>query len=184
MSHESLLRCEQTLLVVVDIQEKLLPVIDAHENVSARSRILVEAAGMLDIPVFVTEQYPKGLGPTVAALRPLLRRARFFQKTCFSCCGDDAFLDAVEECGREQVLLCGIETHVCVQQTALDLIDQGLQVHVAADAVGSRAAANRLFALERMRGEGVVINCSESACFEWLKVAGTDTFKAVSKLLR
>jgi nicotinamidase-related amidase len=184
MSHETLLRAEDTVLVMVDVQEKLLPHIAEAERVVRNCRLLVEGAKLLGVPVLCTEQYPKGLGPTVPELRAALPPGDPIAKMSFSCAGEDAFLDALEEMDRDQVLLCGIETHVCVLQTALDLLDNGAQVQVAADAVGSRAEANRAFALERMRRAGVVVTVAESALFECLSMAGTETFKAVSRLVR
>ncbi len=184
MGHETLLRREDTVLVVVDVQERLLPAMDHSEEVLNRCVRLVQAAKLLQIPVLVTEQYPKGLGPTVPALKDALGGIAPVEKLSFSCTGADAFLDKLEELDHDQVLLCGIETHVCVLQTALDLLDQGIQVHVAEDAVSSRAPENRANALERMRREGVVISNTESALFEWLRVAGSEEFKAISRLVR
>lgn len=184
MGHETLLRREDTVLVVVDVQEKLLPAMSGGEGVLAACVRLVQAARLLDVPVIVTEQYPKGLGSTVPALKDVLGDSPVFEKLSFSCAGADAFLDHMEDLDRDQVILCGIETHVCVLQTALDLLDQGAQVHVAADATSSRSPENRAVALDRMRREGVVVTAAESAMFEWLRAAGTEEFKAISRLVR
>ncbi len=184
MAHETILRREDCVLVLVDVQEKLLPAIAGGDQVVKNCALLLEGAARLGVPVIESLQYPKGLGQTVPELAPLTAEARKFEKLSFSCCGQDSFLDLLDELEREQVLLCGVETHVCVLQTALDLLEHGAQVHVAADAVGSRRPEHRNLALERLRREGAVITCAESALFEMLGCAGTDEFKAVAKLLR
>jgi nicotinamidase-related amidase len=184
MSHDTLLRREDAVLVLVDVQEKLLPAIAEGEAVARRCGVLLEGARILEVPVLVTEQYPRGLGRTVAPLLEAASGATVYEKMTFSCARDDAFLDALEAYDRDQILLCGIESHVCVLQTALDLVENNLQVHVAADAVGSRDPQNRESALARMGREGVIVTNTESALFEMLVVAGTPEFKQVSKLLR
>ncbi|MCX7935046.1 MAG: hydrolase [Planctomycetota bacterium] len=184
MSHETILCREDAALVVIDMQEKLLPKIAEQERVLANCCLLIEGAKRLEVPILLTEQYPKGLGPTVKAIADLLAAAPRLEKMTFSCGRSDAFLEALESVDREQIVLCGIEAHVCVLQTALDLRDEGWQVHVPYDAIGSRNDANRLAAIERMRAAGIIITTAESVLFELLAVAGTPEFKDVVRLLR
>lgn len=179
-----LLDRDRSVLLVVDIQERLAPAIAGGEAVVARAAFLLEAAARLGVPVVASEQYPKGLGHTVPALRPLLEGAAVFPKTAFSAARDPEIARHLRGLGRPQVVLTGMETHVCVLQTALGLKEAGYAVAVAADAVGSRHPERRLLGLERMRAEGVVIADSEMAAFEWLGEAGTPVFREVSRLIR
>lgn len=185
MKHEALLRAQDTALVLVDVQEKLVPAMAGQEKLLKYVKILAQAAAMLRLPVLATEQYPKGLGHTLPEVSSLLPESRFLQeKTAFSCARADGFLDALKRTRTNQVLLCGIEAHVCVLQTALDLSAAGFQVHLAADAVSSRDPYNVDNAIFRMRRAGVIITNTESALFEMLDKAEGDTFKAISKLIR
>ena len=184
MPHETILRREQTALIVVDAQEKLLPAVHDSDAVLRAIRVLVEGARVLGVPVLVAEQYPKGLGPTVDALSNVLGDAPRHPKTSFSCLGDEPFLAALESLDRDQVLLCGIEAHVCVLQTALDVLENGWMAAVAADATSSRNPKHCDWALERLRRAGAVVTCVESALFEMLGAAGTEEFKAVSRLVK
>ncbi|MBN2713628.1 MAG: hydrolase [Planctomycetes bacterium] len=184
MDNETLLKREDALFIVVDIQEKLLPAISNGEEVLANSTRLVKCASHLHLPMIVSEQYPKGLGPTTAELEPLLASATRVEKMSFSCAGCDEFMNVIDDLDCDQAVIFGIETHVCVLQTALDLMEQGVQVHVVADAVGSRKDENRKIALDRIRQAGGIITCTESVLFELLRVAGTSEFKAISQLIR
>lgn len=179
-----LLSQDDSVLVVVDMQEKLLPAMDGSEELLRAQSVLLDAARRLSIPCLVTEQYPKGLGDTVVDLQPDLAGYPVFEKISFSCLGAEGFTDALAATGRKQVLLIGIETHVCVLQTALELLAEGYAVHVVADAVSSRTARNRELSLARMAAAGVVVPCMESVVFEWLRVAGGEAFKTLSKRLR
>lgn len=174
-------------LVVVDVQEKLLAAIPppAGERAVRNCAVLLEAADALGVPVFVTRQYPQGLGDTVAALRAEMPAAAGrFDKTCFSACGTEGFVDAIAASGRRSILLAGIEAHVCVLQTASELKALGYDVFVPADATASRADDNRLNALDRLRRHGIEITNTESALFEWLRDATHEKFKELSKLIR
>lgn len=184
MKHESLLRRKDTALVVVDIQEKLLPAMHGQDKILKYAQILVTAAQVLQLPVIFTEQYPKGLGHTLPVLREAAPEAPVIEKLHFSCARAGGFEEVLKKTGASQILLCGIETHVCVLQTAFDLGIGGRQVHVAADAVGSRDPENRENALMRMRRGGIIITNAESALFELLDCAGGEEFKAVSRLVR
>jgi nicotinamidase-related amidase len=176
-----------SVLVVIDIQDRLaaamLPA--ARQAVVRNTQILVRAASCLDIPIFVTEQYPKGLGPTVAELVELLPVGTLrLEKTCFSCAGAKPFSAALAATGRSQVILAGMETHVCILQSALDLRVAGREVFVVEDACCSRKPEHHANAIDRLRSGGVVITNTESVVFEWLRDARHEHFKAISALLR
>jgi nicotinamidase-related amidase len=167
-------------LVVVDVQEAFRPAVRDFDAVAAGAATLVRGAHILGVPVVVSEQYPKGLGATVPEVAEHLDGVEPIAKVCFSAAAVDGFdLD-----GRDQVLLCGIESHVCVSQTAHDLLDRGVEVHVARDAVTSRTEQNRELGLHKMEGAGAVVTSVETALFELLGAAGTDEFKQVQGLIR
>ena len=175
-----MLRRDSTLLVVVDAQEAFRPAVLDFDRVVHNTGVLVQGAKALGVPVVVTEQYPKGLGHTVPEVAEHLNGVEPIEKTCFSAAAADGF----DPDGREQVLVCGIESHVCVSQTAHDLIDRGLEVHVARDAVTSRTEENREVGLRKMERAGAVITSVETALFELLGAAGSDEFKTVQRLIR
>jgi nicotinamidase-related amidase len=179
-----MLKLDDTALVVIDVQGKLAQLMYNRAELFKNLRLMVKGAQVLGIPILLTEQYPKGLGPTVPEVSQLLPAIRPIAKNAFSCCGDRAFMSALEPLSRRQLLLTGIETHVCVQQTALDLLDAGYEVQVIADAVSSRTAENRHIGLEKMRDAGVVITSTETALFELMKLAEGPQFKQISKLVK
>jgi nicotinamidase-related amidase len=174
-----------TALLVVDVQEKLVPAIHQGGRVVWIVRRLIDGATILGLPVFATEQYPQGLGPTVPELAERLDSAP--SKLTFSCGGCPEFyaaLGKLRERGIHKILVCGIEAHVCVQQTVLDLLADAWRVYVAADAVGSRFEMDDLIALGRMDSAGATLTTTEAALFEWCEVAGTPEFKQISRLAR
>jgi len=182
----SLCDASDALLAVIDIQSRLLPAMaeDDQRRVVDHAGRLLRAADMLDLPVLITEQYPRGLGHTdtrLAGLAPAA--AQTLEKTSFSACGAEAFLRCIDYSGRNQVVLLGMEAHVCVLQTALDLLARGLEVFLVADAVCSRDAAHRENAIARMRGAGAVISNRESVMFEWLRDARHEKFRDISRQL-
>lgn len=182
-----LARTDNSTLVIVDIQDKLAPAMppDARREVFHTAQVLLQAAAELAVPVVATEQYPKGLGPTVPEVSNYLpENAQMVAKDSFSCCGEEGFLEALSATGREQVVIAGMEAHVCVLQTALELREAGYAPFVVADGVVSRRAAHRDNALARLRQAGVVVTNVESVLFEWLGRAGTDSFKRLSALIR
>ncbi|MBS1160552.1 MAG: Isochorismatase hydrolase [Proteobacteria bacterium] len=179
-----LIRRHDSLLLVVDIQEKLAPAIDGSEWVIANSVRLLEAARQLGVPAFVSEQYVRGLGPSLETIRAAALTARFFEKTHFSCAAEPGVLEQLRAASRPQAILTGTEAHVCVLQTAFGLHDAGFEVFVVADAVASRHPDNRSAALERLRGGGIGIVTTEMVLFEWLHQAGTDEFRALLPLLK
>jgi nicotinamidase-related amidase len=178
---------DQTLLLVVDVQEKLLPVIHDGESVERNIERLIRGCDLLRIPAVVTEQYVKGLGRTTARLRTALESAGGYapaEKMCFSCFGAGDIAATIREKGRRTVVVAGIEAHVCVHQTVLDLLDAGFDVQVVADAVSSRSPKNRRVALARMTAEGAKLTTTEMLLFELTGTSGTDEFKAISKLVK
>jgi nicotinamidase-related amidase len=182
-----LLHAAKSSLLLIDVQERLLPAMAMPDQVVAKSAILLEAARALAVPILASEQYPKGLGRTVEALRGPLGNGPVFEKLAFSCWRDEAMkahLIGLHEAGRPQVVMAGIEAHVCVLQTAVDLVQAGFGVFVVADAVSSRAPQSVALAVDRMRACGIAVVNAEMALFELLGRAGTPEFKAVSRLVR
>ncbi len=182
-----LCRKEDSLFLCVDIQDRLL----AAMVEPARSRMLdnvehlLKTTVMLDIPVIYTEQYPAGLGATTGQIaRAMPETAQYFDKTRFSCCSDELFGEALRKTHKRQVVITGMETHICVIQTALELNAEGFQVFVVDDAVCSQRMAHWKSALHRLRHAGVIVAPTESILFEWLSDADNEHFKAVSALLR
>lgn len=187
MSLSLLADAENSVLAVVDIQERLASAMDpaARAAMEKNAGILLQAAACLSIPVVATEQYPRGLGPTVAGIGALLpRETPRIEKLRFSCACQASFLEALQRSGRNQVILAGMEAHVCVLQSALELHAAGRQVFVIADACCSRNPANHANAMHRMSAAGVVVSNTESVVFEWLRDAAHAHFKAISALLR
>lgn len=183
-----LMDAKRSTLVVIDLQERLMPAIEGADEVLRRAGQLIEAARTLAVPIIATEQYPKGLGPTVPAIKAALPNdAPILSKLTFSAGKSEDFRAAWGEVrgqGRDQVVICGTETHVCVLQTAADLVAQGADVFLVSDAAGSRTEANKKAAIRRLSRLGVACVTTEMVLFEWLEVAGTPEFKSVSKLIR
>ena len=180
-----LLHPQQCALVVVDIQEKLLPPIHEKERLVRNSQLLIRAAKILSVPVIVTTQYSKGLGQTVSEIASLLPDVTPLDKLEFGCFGNGQFCSSVANLkGRNTLLLCGMETHICVLQTALGALQQDLRVHVAADAVGSRSELNWKLGLERMRDAGAVISSTEMMIYELLGKSGTPAFKEMLQYIK
>ncbi|MFH1574989.1 MAG: isochorismatase family protein [Acidobacteriota bacterium] len=178
-------QAETSLLLVIDVQERLWPYVANKEQVRDRCRILMEGAKHLEVPVIVSEQYPKGLGSSIEEIRQKQAEdTPVCSKTAFGCLGDAGLAQQIGQSRRPQLVLCGIETHVCVMQTALEAIQEGYQVAVVADAVGSRDEANRGLGLARARAAGATIVSSEMILFEWMRDARHPAFKAVSALIR
>jgi Isochorismatase family len=172
-----------SVLLVVDVQDKLLAVMPDAAGLIRDVGFLLDVANLLQIPARATEQYPQGLGPTNAELIRRLKGDRP-SKVAFSCCGAPCLLGELRQLGRPNVVVAGMEAHVCVLQTVLDLLADGLQVFVAADAVQSRFRVDHDFALRRMERAGAVLTTSETTAFEWLGGSDHPQFKAVSKLVQ
>ena len=179
------LDAEKAILVVIDVQEKLVPAMnqDLYRQLLLHANLLIEGFKALDLPIIATEQYSKGLGHTVTELNGATEQY-CIEKMAFSCCGEESFITALEKSGAKQVLIAGMESHVCVFQTVLDLLDRGYIVHLVSDAVSSRFKSDYDNAISTAARAGAVITTTETALFQLVKVAGTDGFKAVSKLVR
>ncbi len=173
---------ETSSLVVIDIQDKLLAKLPRAAELVKNAGFLIDAAGLLDVPVSATEQYPKGLGPTTAEIARRLPTPAT-SKSAFSCCGAGTFLEELEMLQRPNVVVVGAETHVCVQQTVLDLLAAGLHVVVPADAVCGWGDLDHATALRRMEGAGAIITTAEAVAFEWFRDAGHPKFKQLSQLV-
>jgi nicotinamidase-related amidase len=183
--HPGLLTRDGTGLIVVDVQEGFRPVIDGFDEMARNVGILAEGFGILGRPVLVSEQYPKGLGHTVPEVEERLPAfSDRVEKLRFSACGVRPFDEALTRARCTRWVVCGIEAHVCVNQTAHDLLARGYEVHVAEDAVSSRAPTNRRIGMEKMLASGARATSAETALFEMLEQAGGDEFKAISKLVR
>jgi nicotinamidase-related amidase len=168
----------RTAVLVIDLQEKLLPAIDGHERVLANSLLLLRLAQVTSLPVVLTTQYRRGLGETVPPVRELAR-VEPLDKASFGCFGDEAFREHLKSIGRDQLLVAGIESHICVTQTVLGALAQGYRVHVASDAVGSRTEANRQVGLSRMERAGALLSSAEMALYELLGRSDGAAFKAL-----
>ncbi len=178
-----LMQAERSALLVVDVQERLAPAMTGIETAVDNVSVLLRAAARLSVPRLVSEQYPRGLGRTLPGLAELAD-APPIEKLTFSCLGEDAFAERLHGLGRTQVVVAGIEAHVCVLQTAMDLLARGVEVFVVADATASRSPDNHALALSRMREAGAAVVATEMVVFEWLGRAGTDEFKELSTLIK
>lgn len=180
--HTHLMSATDTGLLVIDMQEKLLPAIPGAAAITRNIAFLLEVARMLRLTVVATEQYPKGLGATVPELAEQLPQR--YDKTAFSCCAVPEVTATFQREARPKLLLAGIEAHVCVLHTALELVAEGFRVFVAADAVGSRYPVDFKYALRRMEQAGIVLTTTETAAFELVGGAGTPEFKTLSKMVQ
>lgn len=179
-----LIERDKSCLLIVDVQEKLAPAMADPAVVIRNAGILLQAASRLGIPAMLSEEYPQGLGSTVPGLRPLAPDSARLAKLSFSCADDPGPRERIESTGRPLVVIAGLEAHVCVLQSALGLRQAGHPVVVVADAISSRAPANREAALQRMRENGVEVATTEMVVFEWLGRAGTPEFKELSRLIK
>lgn len=185
MKHPSLLDKRRAALAVIDMQEAFRPMIEGFADYAARIAVLVQACRILDVPIIVTEQYPKGLGRTVAEIAAHLPEDLTpLEKLTFSACGIQEFDTQLRERHAEQVIVCGIEAHICVSQTVHDLLRLGYQVHLASDAIAARLPHNRDVALQKMTSSGAVLSSVEMAVFELCGAAGTEEFKQIQRLVK
>lgn len=174
---------DKALGVMIDMQEKLVPAIAHKEEITYKCGMLLKGLDILKIPFIATQQYTKGLGETLPELKELTG-GRYIEKITFSCWREQTFRMAVRESKASQILVCGTETHICVEQTVLDMLKAGLEVYLAADCVGSRFDTDRDAALRRMEKAGAVLTTAEAALFELTERGGTEEFKAVSRLVK
>lgn len=185
MSHPRILVPGSTALVVVDFQEAFRGIILEFDRIAVAISRAVRGFGVLGLPVIVTEQYPKGLGHTIdEVLSVLPERTPVVEKTAFSSCGADGFSALLQEVSARQVVVCGIETHICVNQTVHDLLDGGFQVHVLADAVGSRFDVNKRTGMRKMLGSGAVPSSVEMCLFELMSDSAHDSFREIQSLIK
>lgn len=175
---------ENTAALIIDIQEKLFPYIHENEQLTRNNAILINGLKELKVPIIVTQQYTRGLGETIEPLSQVLGEFDYIEKVAFSCCDEPLFNSEFERHDKEFIIITGIETHVCVLQTTIDLLEKGFVPVVVEDCVSSRKMNDKVMAIERMRKEGAVITTYESILFELLRYSGTDQFKAISKLVK
>jgi len=178
------IKVEDCVFVQVDVQERLFPHIQNNEELEKNLVTLVKGLQLHEIPMIVNEQYKKGIGETIASLKELTDEYPHFEKTSFSCCGNEDGLCAIKDTGKKVVILAGIETHVCVLQTALDLLEEGLQPVLVTDCVNSRKEKDKDIAIKRMIQAGVIPTTYESLLFELTVNAKNPVFKEISKLVK
>jgi len=178
------LTTENTILVLIDFQERLFPVMHDKEKLLNNVVKLTKGALALELPVIVTEQYPKGLGPTIPEIKTIIPNVKPVEKTCFSCCDEPAFMEELGKLKRQQVLIAGIEAHICTYQTAVALAHAGYQVEVVTDCISSREPGNKAAAISKMGMLGIMPSTTEMALFELLKVAKGDKFKQISAIVK
>jgi len=179
-----MLAIENSLLVVIDVQDRLVRVMHEKEALLENLQKIIKGAGILDIPMIATEQDPEKLGATVPEISYLLDNITPVHKSSFSCCETDAFMKELDRIKRKQVLVVGVESHVCVYQSTVDLIRAGYEVHIVTDCTSSRTLENRTLGIERMRDEGAKPTGTEMVLFELLKVAKGDRFREISRLVK
>ncbi|MFC1896076.1 isochorismatase family protein [Thermodesulfobacteriota bacterium] len=184
MRHEFVADRQDSLLLVIDFQSAMLKVIESWEQTARRVNQLTRAAGVLGIPLLVTEQYKKGLGETIPEVMREMTTPAIFQKEHFSACLETDFLSTVRSFNRTKLVVAGMETHVCVLQTGLDLIKAGYQIHIVADAVDSRATEDRDIAIELFRDAGAVITSTEIVIFQWAVRSNTDEFRKILPIVK
>lgn len=176
---------DDTLALVIDFQERLVPAIRNATGLLRNTEILLKGLKILSVPMIVTQQYTKGIGMTVPALTEVLgNEFSYLEKISFSCADDCNILERVAATGKKNIIICGIEAHICVLQTVIDLKEKGYHVILVEDCIGSRKENDQVIAVQRAMAEGAIITTYESILFELARIAGTDTFKEISKLIR
>lgn len=185
MQHKNTLDLQRTALVIIDMQEAFRSKISDFAETSARIALFAHAAQLLKVPIIVTEQYPRGLGHTANEIRAVLPAAlEAIEKTAFSSCGAQTFIAELERTRAQQVIVCGIEAHICVNQTTHDLLARGLNVHLLTDCITARARSNKQIALAKMQQSGAVLSSTEMALFELIRDAKHEQFKAIQNLIK
>lgn len=175
---------DDTAAVVIDYQERLMPVMFDKDSLIERSVTLLKGLNILGVPMFISEQYVKGLGKTDPAIAEAAGKHKYLEKTEFSLCDNSEMMAEIEAMGKKNIIVCGIEAHVCVLQTVVDLKARGYNVILVTDCITSRKENDRKYAIKRARDEGAVLTTSEAILFELLRKSGGDTFKAISKLVK
>lgn len=184
MSKTFRLKRNETAAVVIDVQERLFPLIHEHELLAKNMSILIQGLKVLGIPILVTQQYTKGLGGTIAQINEAIGDYKHIEKMAFSCCGDEGFMGELKKHNKKNVILMGIESHVCVLQTALDLIAENFQPVIIEDCVSSRKPNDKRIAVKRIKQAGAIVSTYESILFELTELSGTDLFKSIVKLVK
>ncbi|NLD38842.1 MAG: hydrolase [Desulfatiglans sp.] len=179
-----MLELNNTILAVIDIQGNLAHAMHDKESLFKAAGQLINGSKCLDIPIILTEQNPKGLGPTIPEIRGLMPDVTSIPKISFSCCKERAFLDEVKKINKRQILISGIESHICIYQTTVELIDMGYEVHIVTDAVASRDPKNKELALKKMEHMGATMTCVEMALFELMKTAEHSRFRDIVKIIK
>jgi nicotinamidase-related amidase len=179
-----MLKKEDTILIIVDVQGKLAQLMYEREKLYLNLQKIIQGATILKLPIIWMEQYPRGLGPTIPEIVSLIPDLQPIPKMSFSCCGESHFMTKLNAIDRNQILISGIETHVCIHQTALDLIEMEYEVQIVSDAVSSRSKENKEIGLKKIAASGAKLTSVEMALFELLRIAGTEEFKAISKILK
>ncbi len=179
-----MLEIQNSCLVVVDVQGKLAQLMHGKDVLFKNVQVLIRTAQILNIPILWCQQCPNALGPTIPEITQLLRDNEPINKAAFSCCGVEKFNSKLNELARNQIILCGIETHVCIYQTAIDMLRKGFEVNVIADAVSSRTLEDKKIALKRIAAENANIYCTEMALFELLRTAEHPRFREIAKLIK
>ena len=180
----SILTREDTALVAIDFQERLMPAMSGGEHLLEQTVKLIKGMKVFDIPVVVTQQYTKGIGPTDPAVAEALGDFEHIEKTSFSCMATEAFRDRIKALNKKNIVVCGIEAHICVQQTVLQLMEEGYNVYLVTDCISSRTEENKLWAITRMGEAGAVITTYEAVLYEILRDAKADGFKAISAIVK
>jgi nicotinamidase-related amidase len=179
-----MIKVKNAVLVIIDIQEKLTRLVHQREKLVDNIQRLIKGIQVFEIPIIITEQYPQGLGTTISEITSLLSDIKRLPKVSFSCCDDENFLRELKIIGRRQILVSGIEGHVCIYQTVVDLIKLGYEVYVVTDAVSSRTPENRQIAFNLMDKAGAVLTSTETVLFELLKFAHGEKFKAINQIVK
>ncbi len=182
--HPYLFTNENSLVLLIDFQERFVPVLHKNDETVKNIKLLLAGANVYNLPIIVTEQVPEKLGPTIPDFKEYLSKAKFFYKKTMSCCGQIGFVDELKKREIKRIAVCGIEAHVCVLQTCLDLIHNGFQVHLASDAITTRIPHNKEVAIEKMKNAGVIVSSVETILFEMAYTAGTEEFKQLQQLFK
>lgn len=178
------LDCHQSVLLIIDVQQKLLPVIEGYHELIISMTKLLKGIQTLEIPIIITEQYPRGLGATISEIRKLIPDVEPVEKQSFSCCFNENFMSVLDKLNRKQILVSGIETHVCVYQTCIDLLEKGYAVFLMVDAVSSRKQDDKDLAIRVLEKEGVQLRSVEMALFELLNTSLHAQFKKISTIIK
>jgi nicotinamidase-related amidase len=184
LSFHGLLSREKSVLAIIDVQEKLFPLIYEKEKALENIRKLIQFAKILGMPIILTEQYPKGLGRTISEIKEILYDAKLIEKVEFSCFGSEKFRDALRDLGVKNLIIAGIETHICIAQTAIEGVSNGYRVCVVSDATSSRRLEDKNIAIERMKQNNVIVASTEMLIYELLRAAGTREFQETLKLIK